>query len=395
MNLKRFTNVNHLRGLGRPLLKKFFDKFSDDLKASAVKLPPETLESDDDYFKQLATVFYSPKELPKDMANVLFAVVELANDKGVERLTEAVKEKKLEFDWTKKRTDMDFIMEVWLLDPALMMEKHSEHHLLGMMNFHYWGTKTPPKERLPFTPPTDAMVELIRQAVDQWCQNNHRGKDTVAVTKYLLEGEWVFSIQHGGTMARLAEIKETPKTETLFYRPGKDDVVVYNIERDDIRIHMSLKGEEKLYRDEFGRRLRGDPKYFSDRKNFTLDPLRDDLALALNPDGVPAIEIITLKQVDIFYGGDFADRTVRKSNDLVLSAAERVKKGFDAKPFPDGGTLTGATFEIKFKGITKPRKVKLNIPDTLNVGRGGDRKVVEQWLTLREFRAVDKAGNKS
>ncbi len=84
MSLKRFTNPKNLRGLGRPLLKRFFDEFAKELTKCKAKLPPETLE-DDDYFKQLAEVFFSPKELPREMTEVLYAVLELANDQGMDR----------------------------------------------------------------------------------------------------------------------------------------------------------------------------------------------------------------------------------------------------------------------------------------------------------------------
>ena len=293
MSLKRFTNPKNLRGLGRPLLKRFFEEFKEDLTQCTAKLPPETLE-DDDYFNQLAAVFFSPKELPPEMTEVLYAVLEMANDQGVDRLTKAAKEKGLAVDWGKGASNLDLVMQVWLADKDLMREQHSEYRLLGMTSFQYWGTKTPPADRVAFTPPTDEVMELLRKAVDDWCEENHRGENTASVSKHQLDGEWWFLVQHGGTMSRLAEAKGNQKTETLLYRPGKDDVVVYNIERDEIRIHTSSKGERELYRAEFGQRLRGDAAYFSERKSFVLNPLRNDVEQALSVDGLPEIKRITL-----------------------------------------------------------------------------------------------------
>lgn len=276
MSLKRFTSVKNLRGLGRPLLKEFFNRFEEELRAKSVTLPAESLE-DDPYFKALADVFFAPKELPEAMTRVLEAVLELADDKGVADLTKAAKEKNLPIDWTKKRTNLDTVMQVWLADADLMTKLHNEHRLMRTTRFQYWGTKTPPADRMTFTLPTDEAMELVRKTVDEWCVENHRGENTVVVCKYELDGEWWFLIQHGGMMSRLAEAKGDQKTETLFYRPGKDDMVVYNVERDEIRIHTASKAEWELYRKEFGLRLRGDPEYFSDRKHFVLDPLRKDV----------------------------------------------------------------------------------------------------------------------
>jgi hypothetical protein len=44
---------------------------------------------------------------------------------------------------------------------------------------------------------------------------------------------------------------------------------------------------------------------------------------------------------------------------------------------------------MEFTTCTKPRRVTLRPPDILNVGRTGDVKAVHDWLTLREFRAVN------
>ena len=338
MSLKRFTNPKNLRGLGRPLLKRFFDEFAEELTKCKAKLPPETLE-DDDYFKQLAEVFFSPKELPPEMTEVLYAVLEMANDQGVDRLTKAAKDKGLAIDWEKKASNLDIVMQVWLADKHTMMQQHSEHHLLGMTSFQYWGTKTPPASRLPFTPPTVEVMELLRKAVDEWCKENHRGDNTVSVSKHQLDGEWWFLVQHGGTMSRLAEAKGNQKTETLLYRPGRDDVVVYNIERDEIRIHTSSKGERELYREEFGQRLRGDAGYFSERKSFVLDPLRNDVDKALSVDGLPDMKRITLLEYEVWFGGEFDDRLVRKPDDMVASAVRRGKDGKVIQAVSDTGKL--------------------------------------------------------
>lgn len=101
MTFRRFTSVKNLRGLGRLLLKRFFERFEAELKVCEATLPPESLEDDDEYFKQLADVFFPPKDLPQEMTQVLEAIIELADDKGVLDLTAAAKEKGLPIDWEK------------------------------------------------------------------------------------------------------------------------------------------------------------------------------------------------------------------------------------------------------------------------------------------------------
>jgi hypothetical protein len=48
-----------------------------------------------------------------------------------------------------------------------------------------------------------------------------------------------------------------------------------------------------------------------------------------------------------------------------------------------------AVFEFEIANSMKPRKVHLQPPDELRVGRHGDIKAVQDWLTKREFRAVN------
>ena len=164
--------------------------------------------------------------------------------------------------------------------------------------------------------------------------------------------------------------------------------MVYCPERDEIRIHAGSNGERKLYQAEFGQRLRGDPGYFSERKNFVLDPLRKDVKRALSVEGLPDIKSIVLQEVEYWFGGDYDDRTVRKSDDIVASAAQRSNEVRVIKAVTDDGLLVRATFEVEFTKSSKPRKVHVRPPDQLKVGRHGDVKAVHEWLTKREFRAV-------
>jgi hypothetical protein len=384
MSLKRFTNPKNLRGLGRKLLTDFFGKFTEELKKCQVVFPLESFD-DDKYFKQLAAIFMSPKLLPGEMTDVLYAVVEMANEQGVERLTKAAKDKGVSIDWEQKASDLDIVMQLWLADRSLVDEQHGEFRLTRMTSFQYWGPKPQEGNRVPISPVTKEVIELLQKDVDDWCKENHRGENTVTITKHEIDGEWWFLIQHGGIMSRLPKIEDR-KTEILFFRPGKDDVVVYNVDRDEIRIHANTKGEKELYKSEFGRRLRGDTDYFSERKNFVLDPLRTDIEFALDPEGLPDISKIILKEIEIGYGGEFDDRYIRKSDDIVLSAAQRAKDGKLNSVVPEKGQLRRATFEIQFANSKKPRKVYLRPPDELRVGRHGDLKAVHAWLNERNFR---------
>ena len=392
MKLKRFTNPKTLRGLGRPLLGKFLDKFKDGLAGKGVVLPPDSAE-DDEYFAALAKVFLSPNELPDDMIEALYAVVEMANEKGTERLLKGAAEKELPLALEEKSSYLDIAMQVWLADPELVTEKHSEHRLVAMTSFQYFGTKTPVGSRLPFRPPTAEALELMRADIDAWCADNQRGADTVTIAMHELDGEWFFLVQHGGTFTRTPKV-EKRKTEVLHYRPGKDDVVVYCPVRDEIRVHGETGGVRKLYQEQFGQRLRGEPRYFSEKKTYVLDPLRADVEEALSTEGVAGIDRIVLQELEIRYGGQFNDSLVKTSDDMVASAARRSNNGKAVRAVPEGGELVRATLEFHFAKAKKGRRVSLRPPNVLRLARHCDARPVHEWMSKRGFRANLCGGEK-
>lgn len=88
--------------------------------AWGVSATSRSAESADDgkYFDALAKLFLSPGELPGEMIDALYAVVEVANDSGQERLLNAVKEKSLNLspEPDGQISHMDYAMRVWLAD---------------------------------------------------------------------------------------------------------------------------------------------------------------------------------------------------------------------------------------------------------------------------------------
>jgi hypothetical protein len=195
-------------------------------------------------------------------------------------------------------------------------------------------------------------------------------------------------VRHGDALARMAKL-DKGKLKMLHFRPAKDDVVVYSPQRDEIRIHAGTKGEKELYRTAFGWRLQGSPDYFSERKAYTLDPLRTDGPDALSVDGVPEIEKIVLTEFELQWRGGLNDSLVKKSNDIFASAKARGKKAI-----PDSGNLVRAGFDFYFEGVKKPRKVQIRPWNTLKLGRHCDARPVHEWLSKRGFRTT-MAGNKS
>jgi hypothetical protein len=390
MSLKRFTKVTNLQGLGRSLLSCFFARFKGDLDEKKITLPAATLE-ETEYFKELSKVFMSEDVLPNKMVDSLHSIVEMANDEGQQRLRAAAKEKQMAIDWDEGNdTHLDVAMKVWMADEDLFRAKHNEQWLMGLTRFKYFGTKVPVDARPKWVRPTESIIALMKEEIEEWCSKNNRGAKTVDVQMCDMDGEFWFLIQHGGTKTRTPKV-ENWKKEILHYRPAKDDVVVYSVLHDEIRICTNSKAELDLYRGVFGQRLRGDADFFLQKKAYTLNPLRDNLEAALSPGEMEGVKEILLQQLEVRYGGDFRDTTVYRSDDLVKSAMERSKKkGKAVRAVPESGDLVRATFALIFEGGEKPRTFTLRTSDELMLTRQDDALMINEWLTKQKYRAAEE-----
>ncbi len=396
MSARRFTNVKALVGLNRALSCRFFGAFAAELKQKGIVLPSTELP-DHEYFEGLTNAFCSLDRMPPLMIEALDMILEMANESGIDRLRKGLGlTHPLVSGWEKKSSDLDIVMQVWLAEKELLVAKHAEHQLVMLTSYQYCGSTVAPADRLPFKEPTPEVIAVAVKDLDTWCEKHNRGADTAAIVMKPLDGELYFLIQHGGTYARTAKLDKR-RLEILHFTPGKHDVVVYSLARDEIRIHSSGTAERKFYRELFGKCLWGNPNQFGVDRSFTLKPLRDDVEKALSTDDLRGIEYIKLKKLEVAYRGEFNDSTIKKSDDMVASAAERSKKnGTLIRAVPEHGELIAADFSVKFEGVKTPRPVSLRPGvNGLSVGREGDVRLILEWLSLRGFREVSEEEKRS
>lgn len=388
IRFKRFTKPHFLKHIGRELLRKLFGKFDEELSAQGLKLPAADAP-DDSYFTELSQVTLSPDALPDNMIEALFTIEEMANDEGHERLQMAAQQAGLELKLGDDSSFGDVAVQVYLANPDLLAEKHNEQRLIRLATFEYHGaSRTGDHEEgadkdESFAVPSDRTLELLTADFDAWFAKNNRGEQTAHIEVCPIDGEIWFLIRHGDAFARTAKV-ERKKTEVLHFRPAKDDVVVYSPRRDELRIHAGTKGEKELYRTAFGTRLFGDDNYFSERKTYTLEPLRTLGLDALDVTGIAGVNKIVLRELEVAYDNGHDEVVIRKADDLFAAAADAP---FERLAIPASGRLVRASFDFHFTDSKKPRKVQVKQSNTLKLGRHCDARAVHEWLGQREFRA--------
>jgi hypothetical protein len=380
VKFKRFTKPQFLKQIGRDFLGQFFTRFSPELAEKKITLPAATL-GEDDYYEALSRVALSPDGLPEKLIEAAYAIEGMANDEGEDRLERATGEGGLAFQFRDDSTAAEKAMQAWLTNPELFAEKFSEQQLARLSAFDYHGSRVPTDRTETFEPPTPQALELMTADMEAAFRKKNRGQRTCRIEVHPMDGEYWFLIRHGDSYTRVPTVRNG-QISVLHFRPAKDDVAVYSPQGDEIRIHAGTKWEKELYRTTIGERLFGEPNHFSERKSYTLEPLRVDGVDALDVSDVPGISSIVLREIEVAWPGEFGDAMIRKSTDVLASAAAR-----ETEAFPTSGRLVRAAFDIYFGDNPKPRKVQLRPPNILKLGRHCDARLVQRWLVARGFRA--------
>lgn len=372
LKFKRFTRPNLLRGAGRPLLQSFLSRFSTELAAAGITLPDPAL-ADDPYCPALAGCLLAPDALPESLNEALYAIDEMANTDGRERLEYAVAQAGLALVFPPESTHLEVALQVWLAAPELLSREHNRQRMLRLKRFEYWGGPAASVPALSFALPGRAAIDQLVAGLDAWFARHQRGHETARVEEYTFGSEFWFLIRHGDTFARTPKV-ERQQTEMLHFRPERDDVVVYSPELDEIRINARTRGERELYREAFGMYLRGSSEHFSDRSAYSLEPLRADGAEALDVRGIEGLRRVRLRELEVVAENGRGQFSLRGAEDLLAPDADA------REVIPASGRLARALFELEFEDSTKPRPVEVRPPNILKLARHCDAPLTHRWL---------------
>lgn len=375
MDHGRFTDCQFLRFVGRGLLSEFFAKFE-----AEVAVPPAEV-SDETFFTALNRLLMSPEGLPDAMNEVLHEAQELSTEEGHRRLLEGMREKGLPVSLADNATPEELALRVWLQAPALLAQKYSEQRFGRLTAFVYYEKDPNCFKFGPGSAGSRGHEGALVSHLDGWFARNGRGDETVLIEKYDMGGDECYLIRHGDTFLRSPKI-EKRKVEMLHYRPAKDDVVIYNLERDELRINAKTKGERELYRRAFGIYLHGFENYFRETKTYSLDPLRDLGAEALECHDIPGVNKVVLTQLEMELGKNNQCET-RKADDVLACSWSGAPKGLVV---PKGAKLKEAAFIIYVEAMAKPIEVRIKPPNMIRLGKNGGLPCVHQWMRKRGFK---------
>ncbi len=384
MNHGRFTDCSFLRAIGRNLLQEFFEKFNGDLASKKLVLP-SIVATDDEFFTALSGMLMSPEGLPDRVNDVLHEVQELSTEDGHDRLMKGLFQAGLQLGLGDRPTPEEVALRVWLTSPELLATKYNEYRFSRLKLFVYYA-KADDCLELGTASLKQADLSALVADLDRWFVRNGRGDETVVVQKFQIKGEDYYLVRHGGTYLRSSKV-EKRKMEVLHYRPAKDDLIVYSPETDELRINAKTNGERELYRKAFGCFLHGFADYFQRNEMYTLHPIREFGAEALECHDIPGISKVVLTQLELEFDDQQKLSTTWKAVDLFKCPALPMANGL----LPKGATLKEASFLIHLGKSMVPLEVKIIPPNTIRLAKQSALPCVQDWMSARGFKRPNRS----
>ena len=374
-DLRRFSTPGALKAITPKYLLEFLRPYAEFFDARGVPLPAPK-DADQLDYEGIVKVLMSPgADTPEELMDALYTVHEMATDEGADVLLDELAANPNAPKASKDSNPADIAIQTFLFDRRLLERKHAEHNMVRLRSFDYYQTKDGKARALKR--PTAAQIKALESDLDDWFESKKRDRAS-EVTFYERGGQVWFLVRHGDLYKREGSIKDG-KSEAVYYRPEKYDVVVYDPRLGELRIHAASKGEKDLYRAQFGLHLFGSEDLFSGEDKYTLKPLQADGPRSLDCDDVDGMAWVKLIEVQYYWGGPENDIEIRRSDDMFASL-ERKKR-----VVPPTARIIRATFKVRFSDSKKERTVRIRPSNVAHYVRDTDGVIVEDFLNKRKF----------
>lgn len=378
--LRNFSNPAILKAIFRPLLTQFLQRYADFFADRNFRINAgEELDYD-----QLVSILMSPNEdTPEELLDALFFIDEMSLPGYYDELMNKTSKAGIDMGTLPQPTVGDLAVAIWLASPSLLESIHAEQFMVRAKKFDSFLTTC---SSIPqFTLPAAATIQNLENDLNNWFETKKRGRGTKVFVFIRDEIAW-FLVRHGEPYKREGTLKNG-ESSSIFYRPEKFDVLLYNPEIGEFSIHTSTKGEKKAYCKFFGRHIFGSDSMFdidNSGDKYTLDPLRIDGAASLLCTDVEGIDEIQLCEMQLRHDTNIYHIEIHKADD-VFEALES-----QSRCIPAGASLVKASFKITFTNSVRPRTVSVRPPNVAIFDRESDSLIVNTWLEKRGFININK-----
>ncbi len=308
---RRFTDVEFLKSISPGNLFDFLSPFNEELFELGLELG-KNRNMPLDYEQLIHLLVNADPRIPKGLVDAIYYVHEMSTPDGMNALLGGAPHL-LKFTGGEP-TPGDVAIVAWLQNRPLLEEKLSERFLERTKSFvYYQGSATAAKKSISLSDPNKAAIEAD---FDTWFQSKRRGRGAKIFLHPRGNEVW-FLVRHGDPMRRDGTY-DNGKSDSVYYRPEKYDVLIYYLDLDRLAVHASTQGEKTLYRESLGKYLFGGKDYFTSSITYTLTPLQVSGEASLNCFGVEGMKWIRLKDIEIDHGS-FTLTYKAKGSDLFAA----------------------------------------------------------------------------
>ena len=379
-NLRRFAQPAVLKAIAPKCLHEFLGPYRPYFDGRALSLPSPNASNGLDY-ERLVEVLMSPDTgTPKGLVDALYFVNEMSTDESMDLLLEEAETNGILLDGKPDPTAADVAVQVFLQDRQLLERKHAEQFLTRPRSFEYFQTEARPVPA--FRQPSRETLATLERDLDDWFEKKKRGRGSRVFVYPKGDSIW-FLVRPGDPFRREGSL-DGGRTSSVFYRPEKHDVLVYEPALGDLRMNACNKGEKETYRREFGRHLFGDEEFFPGTGKYTLEPLRTAGPASIVCTDIDGMDWVRLKEVQFLWGGAQREIEIRKANDIFAALEGR------GRSLPAMTPIIRASFHVKFTDAKNPRTVTIRPSNIAQYTRDSDADVVEDWLQRRGFIEQDE-----
>jgi len=371
-NPRTFLHPDRLSTIAPSILFQFLSNWQAFFDSKNFDLTP--LMSGKPHYEEVAKVLLaSDGTMPPEMVDALHYIDEMARDDAIDELLERAKEDGHTITVTPDSSSADAAIQVWQVNPDLLIEIHAETLALKQQRFMYFaGKKTKRRDLMKHTPQE---VTDIQSKVDDWFASKRRGRGSRVFFFKNDKKVWIV-IRHGRPMQREGSHNDDGSTGIAFYRPQEHDVLVYDRGRDEMGINCSSPPQRTQYLETLGEVLFGDKEYFDTALKYTLDPLVTLGHAALACEDIEGIDAIRLGEIQIRHGGGFL---IFRANDVFGSDSAFIKELLQKGP------IDRASFKVRFVNSKNPLTVNILPANVARYSQKGDSTAVEEWLKKRGF----------
>ena len=355
-----------LNAIKPSLLVLLLERFSD----LQDRLGIETLEESD--VEQVVESILASDNNPSDLWHALYLIHEMATP---DAMAELLEDESLSRAVGTEPTPADVATLAWIRDAEALERKQSKLIIERPRKFDYFVGKGPaPRHHEAFV--DRSKINEVSTYLHNWFLSSKRGGEVWILDVPRGHLIW-YIVRHGDLFKRDGAVQSGNFT-SVYYRPQRNDIVAYDLERNELRISLMTKAAKAEYRKAWGRVFFDDENYFNECRKFSLEPLRkgpSSLDCGINPVMYQA----KLVELRYHWPGRSPETEIHKSKDVFASLDSR-----DAK-IPVNADLVSASFEIKLSHWPICRTITLRPPNILEARRDEDLAFIERWLEDRGF----------